>query len=216
MISEGVMRRLLVGSRSGSRGWPAGSPRRGWRCPALLAGTDTRRALPPPRGQAGACSPRADRTARASHRGGSWARGTDRGPGPGDGRGGRRWPRSGRPTPGSAPRGRGERGARRRVAGPCPATAGRARARRRARWRRRDAREHVIGGEEQVVHLEADLARAVPGRVVHAIAVDDLLAVLHHAVDGYRLEGGLGEAIHRLELAPELTGEPGALQEDAH
>src|SRR5215467_10331379 len=74
------------------------------------------------------------------------------------------------------------------------------------RLMRRDAREHVISGEEQIVHLEANLAGAVPGRVVHAIAVDDLLTVLHHAVDAHRFEVGLGEAIHRLELAPELAG----------
>jgi hypothetical protein len=42
---------------------------------------------------------------------------------------------------------------------------------------RRDTREHVIGGEEEIVHLEADLPRAVPRRVMDAIAVDDELAV---------------------------------------
>src|SRR5499427_514782 len=62
------------------------------------------------------------------------------------------------------------------------------------RLMRRDAREHVIGGEEQIVYLEADLVRAVPGSVVHTIPVDDLLTVLHHAVDGDRLEAALGEA----------------------
>ena len=49
-----------------------------------------------------------------------------------------------------------------------------------------------------------------------AIAVDDLLTVLDHAVDSDGLERSLGEAIHRLELALELGGDPRPLQEDAH
>src|SRR5262249_12194623 len=37
---------------------------------------------------------------------------------------------------------------------------------------RRDAREHVIGGEEEIVHPEANLAGAGPGGGVHAVAAD--------------------------------------------
>src|SRR4029453_2552230 len=60
------------------------------------------------------------------------------------------------------------------------------------RLMRGDAREHVIRGEKEIVDLEADLPRAVAGRVVHAIAVDEALAILPHGVDVARLEEELG------------------------
>ena len=79
---------------------------------------------------------------------------------------------------------------------------------------RGDPGKDVVGREEHVVHLEADLPRAVTGDVVDDVAVDDPVPVAQDPVQLHGLEEVLGEPVHLLQLLPGLGLEPRALHED--